>query len=131
MSYRFWLRVAFAGSLIVLLLSTVGIYSIVSFTVGRRTREIGIRAALGAGPRRIVRTVLARALAQLGLGVAAGTALMFALMVGDGSGLPSARVFGTIALGAAIVVAVGVAACIVPARRALRIEPTVALKADA
>ena len=52
-TYRFWLRVAFVGGCLVLLLSTVGIYSIVSFTVSRRTREIGIRVVLGAGRRRI------------------------------------------------------------------------------
>ncbi len=127
MTYVFWLRVAFLGGCIVLLLSTVGIYAIMSFTVSRRTREIGIRVALGAGRRRIVAAVFSRALLQLGLGVVAGVVLLAALV----GGIPSPRLSGLIAAGVAIVVGVGMLACIVPARRAFRIEPTEALRADA
>ncbi len=116
--------VAWLVGFIVLLLSATGIHSLMSFTVARRTREIGIRAALGAGAGRIVAGVFSRAALQVGLGVVLGSALA-AL-----GGLGSTRQV-LILLGAdALMLVVGLTACAVPLRRALRIDPTDALRAD-
>ncbi len=125
-TYGFWLRVALLASAVVLLLATAGIYSILSFTVARRTREIGIRVALGADRRRIVAAVFSRSLAQVGLGVLAGTLLVVALA----GGVRSPRMALLLSSGVALMVAAGTLACIVPTRRALRIEPTEALRAE-
>ena len=109
-------------------LVAAGIYAMMSFTVARRRREIGIRAALGADPRRILSGIFARALRQLALGAAIGMAAAMLLdysSEGDmlqGTGavlLPAVAVFMTM---------VGLAAAAGPARRGLRIEPTEALK---
>jgi hypothetical protein len=117
--------VAWLISFIVLLLSATGIHSLMSFTVARRTREIGIRAALGARPGRIVVGIFSRAFLQIGAGVIAGSALA-AL-----GGLGSTRAV-LLLLGAdAIMLLVGLTACAVPLRRALRIDPTEALRAEA
>ena len=69
---RIFLRAFIVVGAIALLLATAGIYALISFTLARRTREIGIRVALGASPRRIITVVFARAFMQIGLGVAAG-----------------------------------------------------------
>ena len=68
--------VAWFVSFIVLLLSATGIHSLMSFTVARRTREIGIRAALGAHPGRIVAGIFGRAFLQISAGLVAGSALV-------------------------------------------------------
>jgi predicted permease len=116
--------VAWLVGFIVLLLSATGIHALMSFTVARRTREIGIRAALGAGAGRIVAGIFSRAFVQVGLGVVAGSALA-AL-----GGLGTTRQV-LILLGAdAIMLVVGLTACAVPLRRALRIDPTEALRAE-
>lgn len=92
-----------------------------SFTVMRRTREIGIRTVPGATPRRIVMETFTRAAAQLGIGLAAGCAL------GALPGYPGERLASVLAI-AAFVAAIGLLACGVPVRRALRIEPTEAVR---
>jgi predicted permease len=125
-TYGFWLRVALLAAGVVLLLSTAGIYSIMSFTVSRRTREIGIRVALGADRRRIVAAVFSRSLAQIGLGVLVGTLLVVALA----GGVRSPRMALLLSSGLGLMLAAGTLACIVPTRRALRIEPTEALRAE-
>lgn len=115
--------VAWLISFIVLLLSATGIHALMSFTVTRRTREIGIRAALGAHPQRIVATIFSRALLQIGLGVVAGSAL--AALAGLGS-----REVLILLAADGIMLITGLAACAVPLRRALRIDPTEALRAE-
>jgi predicted permease len=117
--------VAWLISFIVLLLSATGIHALMSFTVARRTREIGIRAALGAHPRRIVAGIFRRAFLQIGLGLVAGSGLV-ALM-----GLGSTREVLILLAADGIMLAVGLTACAVPVRRALRIDPTEALRAEA
>ena len=117
--------VAWLVSFIVLLLSATGIHSLMAFTVARRTREIGIRVALGASPRRIVVGIFSRAFLQITAGVLAGTGLAALLGVGSTRDL-------LILLGAdAIMFTVGVTACLVPLRRALSIDPTEALRSEA
>lgn len=116
---------------VALLLSTAGIYALVSFTLARRTREIGIRTALGASPRRIITGILSRALLQIGLGVAAGTvpgALMVGLVssqLGRNGVAEGISIAGVVA---AFVLAVAALACSAPVRRALRVDPTEALR---
>jgi putative ABC transport system permease protein len=116
--------VAWLISFIVLLLSATGIHSLMSFTVSRRTREIGIRTALGARPGRIVAGIFSRAFLQIGAGVVAGSAL--AALMGIGS------MRGVLLLLAAdgLMLLVGLAACAVPLKRALSIDPTEALRTE-
>ena len=111
-------------SFIVLLLSATGIHSLMSFTVARRTREIGIRAALGARQGRIVAGIFSRAFLQIGAGVLVGSGL--AALVGLGS----TRQVLLLLAADGIMLVVGLAACAVPVRRALRIDPTEALRAE-
>jgi predicted permease len=117
--------VAWLVGFIVLTLSATGIHALVSFTVARRTREIGIRAALGARPGRIVAGVFTRAFLQIGAGVIAGTGLAAVL-----GGVGSTREILILVAADAVMLLVGLTACAVPLRRALRIEPTEALRAE-
>lgn len=118
----------------VLLLSAAGIYAMLSFTVARRRREIGIRIALGADRRRIVGGIFTRAAAQLGAGVAVGLVLALALQpatggrFGGGEGLRDTLVLMSVV--AAIVMAVGLLAALGPARRGLAVQPTEALREE-
>ena len=123
--YDIGFRVALIISAVVLLLSVAGTYSIMAFTVSRRTREIGIRAALGGNPGSILWAVFSRAILQVTIGAALGGVLMLALMGGIKSG------YGLVILLVPITIMLGICglACIVPTRRALRIQPTQALSA--
>jgi putative ABC transport system permease protein len=114
----------------VVVLSAAGIYALMSFTVARRRREIGIRAALGADQTRLLAGIFSRALAQLGVGAAAGMAgafgleLLFEGEMFQGQGaviLPIVVVFMT---------TMGVLAASGPARQGLRIQPTEALREE-
>ena len=109
---------------LVLMLSATGIHALMSFTVAQRTREIGIRAALGAQHGRLVAAVFSRALLQIGAGITVGSGLA-AL-----AGLGSMRQVLLLIAADAIMVVVGLAACAVPVRRALRIDPMEALRAE-
>jgi predicted permease len=116
--------VAWLISFIVLLLSATGIHALMSFTVARRTREIGIRTALGARPGRIVAGIFSRAFVQIGAGVLVGSGLAALL------GLGSMRDVLLLLAADGIMLLVGLTACAVPVRRALRIDPTEALRAE-
>ena len=116
--------VAWLVGAIVLLLAATGIHALMAFTVSRRTREIGIRAALGARPRRVMARIFARALLQIGLGVLVGSGLASLW------GLDSAREVAVLMATVGVMLTVGVLACAVPLRRALRIQPTEALRAE-
>lgn len=116
--------VAWLVSSIVLLLSATGIHALMSFTVTRRTKEIGIRAALGSSQQRIVRDIFSRAFLQISLGVLIGSGLAVLMGVGSFRGV-------LLLLGAdALMLAVGLTACALPLRRALNINPTEALRAE-
>ena len=117
--------VAWLVSLVVLVLSATGIHALMSFTVTRRTREIGIRVALGARPGRIVAGIFSRAFLQISAGILAGSALA-ALW-----GLGSTRQVLLLLAADGIMLIVGLTACALPVRRALRIDPTEALRAEA
>ena len=117
---------------ILLALAASGIYAIMSFTVAERTREIGLRAALGAHPRQVAYAVARRSLAQLTAGVALGTPVAWFLFVklGD-SGAVSATAFAaSVVPGVLVLAGMGLASCTAPTLRALRIAPTEALKAE-
>jgi putative ABC transport system permease protein len=123
----FWLVMVTVS---VVLLSAAGIYALMSFTVTRRQREIGIRAALGAGSGRVLAGILSRAMRQIGVGIAfgmVGTAILGPL-VGDES-TPRELVV-KLAQVAAMMTVVGLVATIGPARRALRVQPTEALRSE-
>jgi ABC-type antimicrobial peptide transport system permease subunit len=111
-----------------LVLSLVAIYSIMSFTVSRRTREIGIRIALGADARRIVLAIFSHALRQLSGGVAAG-GLLVGLLTWSIAGL-SPRETAFVVGYVFVMLVVCLLACIVPTYRALQVQPTEALRAD-
>ncbi len=123
---------AFAGT--GLLMASVGIYAVVAQTTARRTREIGIRMALGATAASIARLVVARGLAQLLTGLVLGMAGAYAATglldsVGFLSGVSphDPLVFTGITV---LLIGIGVAACWLPARRAARIAPTEALRTE-
>jgi cell division protein FtsX len=125
-----WLRITLALTGIALLLALAGIYSVLSFTVARRTREIGVRVALGASPRRVVAAVFRRPLTQVGLGVVAGGAVIAVAAFASSGGGFTARQVALLLCYAAFMLGVCLLACVVPTRRALRVEPTEALRAE-
>jgi predicted lysophospholipase L1 biosynthesis ABC-type transport system permease subunit len=113
-----------------LLLAAVGLYGVLAYTVGQRTREIGIRMALGAGRKGVFALVLRHGLTLTAIGVAVGlagalaaTRLLSRLLVGVSPTDPL-----TFALVAVALTAVAALACALPARRAMRIDPAVALR---
>lgn len=120
---------AVTGSL--LLLSAAGLYALMAFTVAQRRREIGIRSALGAPPRRLIAAVFGRALWQIGSGATVGiVAAYFAgryVPIEQIGGLP---IPGILPAAAALMLIVGVLASLGPARRGLRIDPTEALRSE-
>ena len=124
----------FSFALTGLLMASVGIYAVVAQATVRRTREIGIRMALGASAARIARLVLSRGLIQLGIGLVVGlggaigathlmikSGLVFRVSAGD------PVIFAAIA---GLLVTIGLFACWLPARRAARIAPTEALRTE-
>jgi putative ABC transport system permease protein len=118
-----------ALTLLVMALSAAGLYSLVSVAVTRRTREIGIRLAIGASPRALLAALFARAAAQVGIGIVAALVLLPLLMTALGiSELPIGFVLRAMLVAAGGMLLVGLVACAVPARRALRIQPTEAVK---
>lgn len=129
----FLLLLAFVAA-ITLLLSTTGIYALMSFIVAQRTREIGIRTALGASSGRIVTGIFGRALRQLGLGATIGAVMCGSLSASliPASTAPQDRgdAWITLLVVTILLVAVGLLGCIVPVRRGLSVEPTEALRSE-
>jgi putative ABC transport system permease protein len=120
----------FAGG--ALLLASIGIYAVVAQTTARRTREIGMRMALGATSPSIQRLVVGRGFKQLAIGSALGLAIAFAVMRLPGELLyavsPTDPVVFGIVVG--IIAVVGLLACWLPARRAAALDPLKALRHD-
>jgi putative ABC transport system permease protein len=129
----FFARLGTGIAMVALLLSTAGVYALMSFTVARRTPEIAIRLALGANTRRVVLSTFSRALLQVALGVLAGAipggVIVSVIQPEILNGAQLSATFATCAGVIAFMIAVTVAACAGPARRALRIQPADALKA--
>ena len=127
---RLAMTIALVLASVALLLAAVGLYGAMSHAVGRRTREIGVRVALGAIPRDVRRLVLRQGLVLAGIGCAAGTALamwltsfiehlLFGVQPSDAASFAAAI---------ALLAAVALVATWLPARRAARIDPVVALR---
>ena len=114
----------------VLLLSAAGIYAMMSFTVSQRRKEIGIRSAMGADARQLLRSIFAKAALQLLAGVVVGVVL--ALLTDRASDGELLGPFGRtlVPITAAMMTIVGLFATLGPARRGLRIQPTEALRAE-
>jgi ABC-type antimicrobial peptide transport system permease subunit len=125
---------AVAGvSALVLFLSAMGLFSLVSISVSRRTREIGVRVALGANPRHVLSRIVAHAMVLMGSGVAVGggLVLLFVAVGGGPTGRPAddfVAFAAWIGVTSAVMLGAGLLACIEPARRALRINPVDALR---
>jgi predicted permease len=134
----FWQRRSFdqtfglmvgGGTAIVLLLSMAGIYTLMAYIVAQRWREIGVRTALGAPPRRLLVGIFGRAGVPLLIGAIAGCALavrlhsLLPIAEAGGRSIP-----GSVPASAALMIVVGLAAVAGPARRAIRINPTDALR---
>jgi len=117
--------------LIGMLMAVVGLYGVVAYAVSRRTREIGIRMAIGAGKRDVLNMILAQGMGLTLIGVGIGLALAFAVtrLMGPlllfGVNPADPLVFALIP---AILISVTIAACWLPARRAAKVDPMVALR---
>jgi putative ABC transport system permease protein len=109
-------------------LAAAGLYALMAVAVQRRTREIGVRVALGANPRHVLGSVFARAGRQLGGGIIAGNSLI--LFIAWRSESLTADLVVSCVVTSVIMAAVGVLACAAPARRALRVQPTEALRQE-
>jgi predicted permease len=118
--------------LVALFLASVGLYAVMSFSVSRRTREVGIRMALGAQARDVVGMIFGQGLMQLVIGMTLGLAMAFGISQVMTVVLFQVQphdpaIFGGVA---AVLVAVGLLACLIPARRATLVDPLVALRSD-
>jgi ABC-type antimicrobial peptide transport system permease subunit len=121
---------AFAG--LALLLASIGLYGVLSYAVTQRSREIGLRMALGASSGSVMRMVVARGLSLTGAGLALGLALAWALtrtlqnlLYGVAAADPV-----TFAAVVALLASIALAACYLPARRASKLDPIAVLRAD-
>ncbi|HJU44689.1 MAG TPA: ABC transporter permease [Vicinamibacterales bacterium] len=125
-----WLLSGFAFA--ALMLAAIGVFGVMSHAVSQRTREIGVRMAMGASPRRVLGGILGEGLMQVAFGLVAGAVLSLLT-----ARLLSGLLFGVSALSITpylvvigLLATVSLIACLVPARRAMRIDPAVALRAD-
>jgi ABC-type antimicrobial peptide transport system permease subunit len=135
-----WLRIIVGLTAVALLLSLSGIYAVLAYIVARRTREIGVRVALGASSRGVIASIFRRPLTQVSLGVIAGSVLIFVASIGignttqfRGSGVGGVLTPGELVLlvgYAILMLGVCMIACVVPTMRALRVQPTEALRAE-
>jgi putative ABC transport system permease protein len=140
---KLWLNATVFLTAVALMLSLAGIYAVMSFTVSRRTREIGIRVALGANARSVVGSIFKRPLTQVAIGVAVGGVLggAFLTFMNQMTNMPTVAstestafiIAGRVALliiYSAIILGVCLLACVVPTRRALAVQPVEALRTE-
>jgi predicted permease len=134
-----WTKIIIGLTAVALVLSLAGIYAVLAYTVARRTREIGVRVALGASARRVITSVFRRPLTQVTLGVIAGIVLIVLAATAAGKSTQfKGTGMGVLTLGdvallvgyAMLMVGVCTLACVVPTLRALRVQPTEALRTE-
>jgi putative ABC transport system permease protein len=137
--HRLWMRMIVGLTAVALLLSLAGIYSVLSYIVARRTREIGVRVALGASGRRVIMSIFRRPLTQVTFGVIAGSVLIGVAAIGvqhttqfRGTEIGGMTFGQAVLLVGYAILMLGVCtlACVVPTLRALRVQPTEALRAE-
>jgi len=128
--FTLWLTGAFA--VLALLLAVLGIYGVMTYTTAQRTRELGIRLALGARTAAVLKLVTMQGMKLTLMGIAIGllgslavTRLMKGLLFGIGTTDPA-----TFALVPCVLVLVGFVACYIPARRATKVDPLIALRSE-
>ncbi|HET9372479.1 MAG TPA: ABC transporter permease [Vicinamibacterales bacterium] len=128
--WRFWAKLIFLVSSVAMTLSLAGIYAVMSFTVARRTREIGVRVALGGRAPRIIAEILRGPIAQVAGGIAAGCVLVF-IMLWTMTARPMSMIdlASLLGLGAAMTIICTLAG-LGPMRRALRVQPADALHVE-
>jgi len=119
-----------AFSALALVLSSVGIYGVISYLTGQRTHEIGVRVALGASSSDVLRMVLGEGMRITLIGVAIGLAAAFGLTrlittIIYGVGATDPITFAAVAI---LLSAIALFACYIPARRAMRVDPMIALR---
>ena len=119
-----------ALTLSVVMLASAGVYSMMSFTVAQRRKEIGIRTALGADSRQVLRSIFSRVLWQLTLGASLGVAVALLLEFATEGGLMKGHGVLVLPMIALLMMLVGLAAAIGPARNGLRVQPTDALRQE-
>ena len=125
-----WLLSMFAVA--ALMLAAIGVFGVMSHAVSQRTREIGVRMAIGASPYQMLGAILGEGLTQVGLGLIAGAVLSMVtarLLTGLLFGVSAMSVTPYLVV-VSLLAAVSLVACLVPARRAMRIDPATALRAD-
>ena len=129
---RFYVTLLGIFAAVALVLAAIGIFGVLSYTVAQRTREIGIRMALGAQEGSVVRLVVRQAMTLVMAGVVVGTAAALLLSQTMTKMLFSVKPTDPVTFGAVAITLIGVAllACYVPARRATRVDPIVALRAE-
>jgi putative ABC transport system permease protein len=122
------LMAAFAG--LALVLCAIGIYGVLSYAVRRRTREFGVRMAIGATSGRVRAEVLRQGLVMTGVGAVAGAAGAVLTASGLATIVPGITAFDAmpVAIASALLLGVSALACDIPARRAMRVDPIVALR---
>ncbi len=125
-----WLLSAFAVA--ALMLAAIGVFGVLSHSVSQRTREIGVRMAIGASPYRVLGGILGEGLAQVALGLVLGAVLSLLtarLLTGLLYGVSAVSITPYLVV-VGLLATVSLIACLVPARRAMQIDPAVALRAD-
>jgi putative ABC transport system permease protein len=129
---RFFAVVAVAFALMALVLAAIGIYGVMAYVVAQRTTEIGVRMALGATPGEVFRLVVGDGVRITAVGVALGIGASLAMARSLTTLLFGVKPWdpGTLAATASVLLVVAAAACFVPARRATRVDPMVALRAE-
>jgi putative ABC transport system permease protein len=129
---RFTMELLLAFASLAVLLSAIGLYGVISYVVAQRTREIGIRIALGATPRLVARAIVQRAMILSAIGLVLGlvasiwaTKLITSALYGvTGTDALSYAATGVLLLGISLV------ACTVPMRRAMRVDPVIAMRGE-